>query len=81
MIYDVPQIFTPESFDSNSIMLDFSSYFSFIQEAECDDCRRYFLPFEDSDIFYFQFNDNVISVNIFNEEDVCEKKLDLNGLE
>ncbi len=67
MIYDYPQTFVPQSLRSRAIALPLAEYFNFVVPVPCGDCRQYFLPFAEDDVFFFQFNDNVLSVVLKDE--------------
>lgn len=67
MIYEYPQTFTPLSIRSRGILLSLASYFDFVVPVPCASCREYFLPYEDGDKFWFQFNQTVNTVELKDE--------------
>lgn len=69
MIYEYPQTFTDFNLRTKAVILDLESYFDFVIPVPCGDCREYFLPFLETDVFWFQFNFAVVTVELKKESD------------
>lgn len=69
MIYEYPQTFTDFNLRTKAVVLDLAPYFDFVIPVPCGDCREYFLPFLDTDVFWFQFNEIVNTVELKRESD------------